>query len=400
MLDPLTIERMAATAGETPILIALSGGGDSLALLHLMVERFGAANVQTVTIDHKLRDGSDRDARRAIEMAADLGVRGRAVIPLEWPSGAKPGQEAARRARYGAMCDHARRVGARVIALGHTRDDQAETVLLRASRGSGWRGLAGMRAFAPAPLWPEGRGLSVARPLLAARRAALRDELRARGATWIEDPANVNEDFARVRARRELEALALSGLEPMRFAALAERLAPHAARHDAAAHTLIEAASSFDAGTVTIRRAMWRGPATVRQRALSVLVAAAGGGAGEAAPEQVVALEAQVSQAGFKGATLAGAHVRGAGKSIVVQRDAGALSGRADGAAPLARLALEANAETVWDRRLALTPSEPGWSVIVEGGAPVLAKYDTRQPISTVSSAWLLEARVAHLLRV
>ena len=87
-----------------------------------------------------------------------------------------------------------------------------ETVLMRAAAGSNWRGLAGMAPLAPVPLWPEGRGLMLARPLLGARREALRKMLRARGAEWIEDPANADPAFERVRARAALSALEAKGL--------------------------------------------------------------------------------------------------------------------------------------------------------------------------------------------
>src|SRR5512145_1318327 len=201
MLDRLTIERMGAAAGDGPIQLALSGGGDSVALLHLMIDQIGAPRVRAAVVDHALRAGSAADARRAHAFARALGVEA-AVVTLAWPSaGAKRAQRAARQARYAALCDRARAIGARVIAAAHTADDQAETVLMRAAAGSNWRGLAGMAPLAPVPLWPEGRGLVLARPLLGARREALRTMLRARGAEWIEDPANADPTFERVRAR-------------------------------------------------------------------------------------------------------------------------------------------------------------------------------------------------------
>ncbi|HET9229997.1 MAG TPA: tRNA lysidine(34) synthetase TilS, partial [Vitreimonas sp.] len=160
MLDPLTIERM----GEGPILIALSGGGDSVALLHLLTDQFGASRLRAAVVDHKLREGSAADARKAADIARVLGVEAD-ILELSWPEGGSRAHEAARTLRYASLCQTARERRAHVIATGHTRDDQAETVLLRGARGSGLRGLAGMRAFAPAPSWPEGRGLTVARPL-------------------------------------------------------------------------------------------------------------------------------------------------------------------------------------------------------------------------------------------
>ncbi|MEJ0061346.1 MAG: tRNA lysidine(34) synthetase TilS [Terricaulis sp.] len=196
LLDEATLQHVQELSPAAPILIALSGGGDSTALLHLMRERFGRERVAAIVIDHALREGSSTDAVRAAAFAEALGVRAE-IITLTWPGGPKRAQASARQARHRALCAAANRHGARIIATGHTLDDQAETLLMRAAAQSSWRGLAGMRAIAPAPVWPEGRGLLVARPLLNARRTALRDDLRARGAAWIEDPSNQNVAFAR-----------------------------------------------------------------------------------------------------------------------------------------------------------------------------------------------------------
>lgn len=384
MLDRLTIERLEAAAGEGPVLIALSGGGDSVALLHLFAERFGAARVRAAVVDHALRAGSAEDAQRAAAFAAEAGVVAD-ILTLHWPDGPKRAQASARAARYGALCAHARAIGACVIAVGHTRDDQAETVLLRAARESGWRGLAAMQALAPAPLWPEGRGLWLARPLLHARRDDLRAWLRERGAAWIEDPANTNADFARVRARA---ALASAGLDPMRFAAIAERLSAFARDLDEAALALIDAAVSFQDDVIVLDPAAWSGAAQVRARALSVLIAAAG--AAQRAPDVSPELTGTF--------TLAGALVRHSKSSVRISRDPGALHGRADGTAGVAALALEPGKTVVWDARLALKMMEPGWVVAAEASGPVLLRGQERRSVAASDAKWLLRVRVEHLL--
>src|SRR5262245_12137425 len=119
MLDRLTIERMAAAAGEGPILLALSGGGDSVALLHLLVDHVGAARLRAGVVDHALRTGSADDARRAQGSARELGVE-TAVLTLAWaPRGASRAQQAARQGRYALLCSHAHTIGARIIAAAH-----------------------------------------------------------------------------------------------------------------------------------------------------------------------------------------------------------------------------------------------------------------------------------------
>jgi tRNA(Ile)-lysidine synthase len=238
----------------------------------------------------------------------------------------------------------------------------------------------------------------MARPLLGARRAELRDYLAKRGVEWIEDPANTNTVYARVRARSTLAALEGQGLDPMRLAALAERMAPRAEALDAAARALIARAATFDDETIMIDRAAWRAAAPVRQRALAVSLAAAGGAERAPGDDQTAALDAQMLGDGFRGATLSGAVVSVSRSGWRLTRDAGALAGRADGARPLAPLKLTPSAQTVWDRRLALHATAPGWSVIVENGAPVLSNGDARAGIGEAGPKWLLAERVSHLL--
>ena len=394
MLDRLTIER--ARAG--PILLGLSGGGDSVALLHLLVEDLGAARLRAIVVDHALRAGSADDARQAVGFAESLGVAGE-IATLSWPDGAKRTQQSAREARYGALCDVARRLGAAAIAVAHTADDQAETVLMRAAAGSSWRGLAGMAAIAPAPVWPQGRGIVLARPLLGVRRTHLRDTLHARGGLWIEDPANANPMFERVRVRARLAALEAQGLDPMRLTRLAAKLRPRVEQLDQEAAALIGQVARFDGERIIVARANWSGGAEARRRALAALITAAAGAMREPNPSAIEALEARLSTGGFAGASLGGARLAPLGAEIVLTRDVGALQGRADGALPLAPLPLPAGVRTVWDGRLAVTAPEPGWSVVAEVGRPRFVKGGMALEVGQLGSErWLLEARIQHLL--
>ncbi len=401
MLDRVTLVRAETAAGDGPLLVALSGGGDSTALLHLLVERLGPARLRAIVIDHALRAGSAEDARSAREFATVLGVIAE-VVTLAWPSGAKRAQQAARVARYRALCETARRHGARIIAVAHTADDQAETMLMRAAAGSSWRGLAGIAPMAPAPVWPEGRGIVLTRPLLGSRREHLRAFLQARGAAWIDDPANTNRDFERVRVRSRLAALEQAGFDPMRLAALASSLRPRAELLDREAGALIARAARFDGERIVIVRARWTCDAQTRRRALSALLAAAGGAAREADASALNRLEVRFSDVGFRGASLGGARIARAGAEVVLSRDIGALQGRADGPPPLAPLPLAAGIEAVWDGRLAIIAAEPGWSIAVEQGGPRLARDKLRLTLGeagpVAALTWLLECRVKHLL--
>lgn len=392
MLDRLTIERLESASSGGPIVVGLSGGGDSRALLHLLQQSFSASRLHAVIIDHALRPGSEADAAAARASAEAAGVAA-TIVRLSWPQGPNRAQEAARAARYEALCNTARALNARVIAVGHTRDDQAETVLLRAQRGSGWRGLAGMAPIAPAPIWPAGRGIWLARPLLTHRRAALRDLLREHGVAWIEDPANANFDFARVRGRAALASLEHAGLDPMRFARLAERLRAHADAIDDEALAVVAATVRYEGDAIRIDRSQWRGSMAEQERALAALIAAAGG-ADRMPPQDGLAGLIATERA----ATLAGALIRPSRDALRLSRDPGALKGRADGAAPPSPLPLQPEIEAVWDNRLALQVAEPGWSVVTQNGTPVLCRGEERLELPHVRHFWLLRERVEHLL--
>lgn len=402
MLDRLTIERMRVLAGDGSILIALSGGGDSVALLHLLVDQFGPTPLRVAVVDHALREGSALDAQRALAFAKSRGVAGE-VLTLSWRKEANRAQQAAREARYTALCDHGRAIGARVIVVGHNADDQAETVLMRAGAGSSWRGLAGMAAMAPAPLWPEGRGIMLARPLLGVRRTMLRAYLRERGAEWIEDPANTNIAFERVRVRQRLVALEAAGFEPMRLVRLAARLRARAERIDHEARVLIAAAAKIDRD-VRIDRGVWRGPDQVRWRALSVLMAAAAGAARAPAFSIMKQLEEQVTAAGYQGGTHSGVRFSVSTGELRLSRDPGAVLGRADGAPTLAPLPLPVGHEVVWDGRFMLCAREPFWVAAPAENRDLIALRlgDARQNLDDAEHAvdWraLLAERVAHAL--
>ena len=203
---------------EPALLLAVSGGPDSTALLLMAAEWAGGPALHAATVDHSLRPQSTAEAEAVADLAARLGVPHKT---LRW-EGDKPTtrlQERAREARYALLAAEARRVGASVVVTAHHLDDQAETVLMRLARGSGIGGLAGMAARTR-------RGeIEIARPLLHLRKAELIAFCEARGAAYARDPSNADARFARPRLRQLAEALAVEGLDAPALARLARRAA-------------------------------------------------------------------------------------------------------------------------------------------------------------------------------
>jgi tRNA(Ile)-lysidine synthase len=201
------------------VLVAVSGGADSVALLHLLA-RFAARRPLRLVVahlDHALRRGAPADRRFVERLSASLGfpcLSDRRDVASLRLRGESP-EEAARRVRRGFLVEAAARAGAARVATGHTLDDQAETVLMRLARGAGPSALAGMEAAGPGPF---------VRPLLGIERADLRAWLGRRGLSHREDPSNRALRYDRNRVRRLV------------VPALAEALNPRAARH------LVEAA--------------------------------------------------------------------------------------------------------------------------------------------------------------
>lgn len=215
----LTIARRALT-GEAKlesgsvVLAAVSGGPDSMALLHVLsrlAPKLGVA-VHAHGVDHGLRAEAGGELDLAERYAASIDVPfARTTLKL-----ARGGnmQARARTARYEALAKAARAVGAPAIATAHHADDRAETVLIRLMRGSGPRGLAVLPPRAPLPLASErDTALELVRPLVRARRGALRAHLERHAIPFANDPSNLDPTFLRVRVRNELLPL-LEDLAP------------------------------------------------------------------------------------------------------------------------------------------------------------------------------------------
>lgn len=185
------------------VIVAVSGGSDSVALLLLASAwaHFDDVHVQAVTIDHGLRPEAAAEAAYVASLCEGLGIR---HVTLAW-EGIKPNSglpEAARLARYQLLEEYAVDAGASYILTGHTADDQVETVYMRLSReqaGGTGRGLSGMAGVTVMP-----KGVLLLRPLLDVSRQVLRDYLAQNSQSWIEDPSNEDVSYERVRARQFL----------------------------------------------------------------------------------------------------------------------------------------------------------------------------------------------------
>jgi tRNA(Ile)-lysidine synthase len=267
-LDPAVAEIRRAVRpaldGHRTVLVALSGGADSLALAAAVAFEAERAGVRAiaVTVDHDLQPGSAQVAADAAEAARALGLE---AVGVAVEVGTEGGPEAAaRQARYDALRDAATDYAATAVLLGHTLDDQAETVLLGLARGSGATSLAGM-----APALDEDE-VTWLRPLLGVRRATTRDACTAQRLVPWEDPHNADTAFARVRVRERVLPVLESELGP----GIADALARTAEqlREDAEAfaemidETIEDIVEPAEAGIAVSVAALAANPAALRNR--------------------------------------------------------------------------------------------------------------------------------------
>ena len=274
LLDPL--------AHASALVLAVSGGPDSTALLFLAARWRKALRkgpkLLAVTIDHGLRPESADEARAVQRLARRLGVAHRTV---RW-TGGKPAtglQEAARDVRYRLLAAAAETVKADRVLTAHTLDDQAETVLIRMSRGSG---LAGLTAMAPTSRLPVhgGEAIMLVRPLLDVPKARLIATLAQAHIDFARDPSNRDPRFTRARLRDVMPVLAREGLDARRLALLARRLRRADAAIEAAVGTAAKELSQgpwSDCGPIVFDAVKFlRLPAEVALRLLGRAIAQTG----------------------------------------------------------------------------------------------------------------------------
>ena len=303
------------------MLIGLSGGSDSVALLFLLrelAENGNFALAGLAHVNHRLRPTADRDEAFCRDLAARVGLR--IVVHIEDVKGYARGrnlsiEDAARRIRYDVMEQAAGALGADRIAVGHTQDDQAETFLLKLIRGAGLTGLAGIHPR-------RGR---IIRPLLDVSRADLRSYLAGRGERWIDDESNDDLDNPRNRIRHvvlpELDCAASAATRP----AIAR--AAGLVREDAewldelAGRRYVELAAETPDGLAIDTAALLAEPPPLRRRILLRALRAAAGG-------KEVGLDHVEAAMAALGGTAGGADIPGArlelrrGKLVLIQQKA------------------------------------------------------------------------------
>jgi tRNA(Ile)-lysidine synthase len=326
--------------------LAVSGGADSMALLHLMAEwraeGEGKPDLTVLTVDHGLRAESREEAALVARMAKRLGLP-HAI--LTWTRTVAPSgglQERAREARYDLMAGYCHAHDIPALVTAHHLDDQAETFLMRLKRGSGLDGLA---AIPEESVWS---GIVVLRPLLDMPKARLAATLTAAGVGWAEDPSNRDERFERARMRANREALAKLGLTPEALARSARRLRrARAALDDAAQAFLRDHGAMSEAGYCLVDRAALI--AAPEEIALRVLARTVNAVSGREAPLQLAKLESLLDGLGEnpKAAhTLGGCRLQPIGGRLGVFRET-----RGTG---LPSLQLAPGERALWDNRFAV----------------------------------------------
>jgi tRNA(Ile)-lysidine synthase len=264
----------APLAGET-LIVGLSGGADSVALTDVAAQAAAERGFHVVAahLDHGLRADSRDDAAFCSKICERLGLPLRTARTDVRARARRDGggiEDAAREERYAFLRSVKHEVGASVIAVAHTRDDQAETFLMRLMRGAGSRGLAAMRP----------RSGDVIRPLLSVSREQVLDHLEGRGLPWREDPTNADPAFVRNRVRHELLPYLESHFNPRIRATLARCagvLAEEADTLEGLAESLVAGALHRDGSIALPRRALAGAPRAVASAALRQVIASAGG---------------------------------------------------------------------------------------------------------------------------
>ncbi len=363
LLDHLQHLIANARNGER-IALAVSGGADSMALMHLMADALGAdaaGCLIVLTVDHGLRPESAVEAETVAARAEALGLTAH-VLTWEGDKPITAIESTARDVRYRLLTGATRAAGASTLVTAHTASDQAETLLMRLARGSGIDGLSGMA------LETEVHGVRLSRPLLSVSRHELIAYLKARGLTWFDDPSNDDPAFERVRLRKKAEELRLLGLSAAPLSRSAERLARARAALEAETDAKAPLIGSADpAGSISLQHASWSALADeFRLRLLARAIHCVTGDPSPVNLSQLEAAAAALTAPGARGQSLHGAVIRVRKTEIFVMRETGRNG--------LPELLLEPGSQRIWDRRFAvsLAAMAPGPALIRAATLPEL----------------------------
>lgn len=325
-VDGDTFDRLMAPFGPfepAPLpALAVSGGADSMALAVLAAAwaKSRGGEALALTVDHRLRPESSDEAAAVGDALRARGIR-HEILTLDVDLPASGVESAARAARYRALTDRCRALGALRLLTAHHADDQAETVLLRLSRGSGPDGLAGIAT------WRNLGDVLLLRPLLGVAPDRLRATCRAAGLAWFDDPTNLGDGNARGRLRRAAAVLAAEGLTAQTLGRAAGRAAAQRRLLDRLTADLLGRAVALSPwGFAEIDSASFAAadPA-LGSRALARVLATVGGGAHPPRWEGLDRMAARV--AAGAGGTLAGCVLRpGAGGRVAVFRETAAIA--------------------------------------------------------------------------
>ncbi|MEP5010462.1 tRNA lysidine(34) synthetase TilS [Roseobacter sp.] len=356
--------------------VAVSGGGDSMALLDLL--RQAGAPLAVVSVDHGLRP----EARHEIALVAQYcSAHGLDHDILQWQWDQRGSvQHAARDGRSASIAAWARDLGLRHVALGHTADDQAETVLMRLARGSGVDGLAAMRDVATR------NGVHWLRPLLDTHRETLRVHLRESGIGWADDPSNEDPTYDRVKARQALKVLAPLGLNVERLTRTAAHMGRARNALEYALDALVRDAVTLESGDVVIAQVIFsQAPQEIQTR---LVARALNWVSGQTYKPRFSALQATLARpeiSALQGCLL----IQKAGKLRITREWAAVAKTRCD-------------VTSVWDGRWVLAgPHEKGQEVraLGEGGLAQCAEWRatglSRQSLLASPSVWHGESLLA-----
>jgi tRNA(Ile)-lysidine synthase len=344
---------------DEPIVVGCSGGADSMALTLMLAEycKISGNSMLAVTVDHALRKESASEARKVKEWLTKRSIE-HTVLTWQGPKPKSNIQEVARKARYALLAEFCVQQKAHHLVLAHTKEDQAETFLLRLARGSGVDGLSCM-----APV-SRRNGITLLRPLLHVSKAELIAYLKRKKQAYVDDPSNTNTKYDRVKFRNAMPALSALGITVEKLASTAQAMRRARVSLEAATQAIMsEAVSFYPEGYALIKPFV--APEEITLRILAHLVMYIGGHEVKPRLEETEQLHRALQHKPFKGATLGGCQFIAHKGNILVCRELHAVQ------PPVSASAKQ------WDNRFFIEAKAPkGWTIgaLTQGGWLSIAK--------------------------